>query len=344
MSKINDIENKLLQYKDELLKASLDIKTVPEIPSSAKMSNSKERSEKMKHIKGKLTEQFNYEGEKKLDKEVNRVAKEEGPDMASPENPKGLKNKRKPVTHDECGRPFAKSRRVLLPSRFNQKKIQKPQQQGDALDAASMYAVRSSPTPRKSKARESMLDDLRQQTSSELDRQRNIVANPQQKDDSFSAESQIASRKGREQEASQMKVESDEFVANRKKVADALLNAKMITPAKHKQISSMDQETLKTFLAARKEKKDAMSEQDKHGKKVKASQSKLKSLVDDHSAIKAMFMEHMNRAHAASGDERVAMLRSLQPISDKMKEAHSKIQRHQDRHDELMEYGKKKGW
>ena len=30
------------------------------------------------------------------------------PDMASPDEPKGLKNKRKPVTHDECGRPFAK--------------------------------------------------------------------------------------------------------------------------------------------------------------------------------------------------------------------------------------------
>ena len=30
------------------------------------------------------------------------------PDMASPEKPKGLDDKRKPVTHDECGRPFAK--------------------------------------------------------------------------------------------------------------------------------------------------------------------------------------------------------------------------------------------
>lgn len=34
---------------------------------------------------------------------------EEGPDMADPDHPKGLETKRKPVTHDECGRPFAKS-------------------------------------------------------------------------------------------------------------------------------------------------------------------------------------------------------------------------------------------
>lgn len=39
---------------------------------------------------------------KKMNKE------EGGPDMASPDKPKGLDDKRKPVTHDECGRPFAK--------------------------------------------------------------------------------------------------------------------------------------------------------------------------------------------------------------------------------------------
>lgn len=41
---------------------------------------------------------------------TSSMKKEEqvGPDMASPEKPKGLENKRKPVTHDECGRPFAK--------------------------------------------------------------------------------------------------------------------------------------------------------------------------------------------------------------------------------------------
>jgi hypothetical protein len=32
----------------------------------------------------------------------------EKPNLASPEHPKGLEGKRKPVTHDECGRPFAK--------------------------------------------------------------------------------------------------------------------------------------------------------------------------------------------------------------------------------------------
>src|SRR5690606_19363288 len=42
----------------------------------------------------------------KLMPEIKRMMKEE--DMASPEHPKGLENKRKPVTHDECGRPFAK--------------------------------------------------------------------------------------------------------------------------------------------------------------------------------------------------------------------------------------------
>jgi hypothetical protein len=40
---------------------------------------------------------------------TSSMKKDEGePDMASPEKPKGLENKRKPVTHDECGRPFAK--------------------------------------------------------------------------------------------------------------------------------------------------------------------------------------------------------------------------------------------
>ena len=39
---------------------------------------------------------------------TSSMKKEEGPDMASPNKPKGLDNKRKPVTHDECGRPFAK--------------------------------------------------------------------------------------------------------------------------------------------------------------------------------------------------------------------------------------------
>ena len=36
------------------------------------------------------------------------LGKGDAPDMASPDAPKGLDNKRKPVTHDECGRPFRK--------------------------------------------------------------------------------------------------------------------------------------------------------------------------------------------------------------------------------------------
>jgi hypothetical protein len=44
---------------------------------------------------------------------TSSMRKEEGPDLASPEKPKGLENKKKPVTHDECGRPFGKEENKL---------------------------------------------------------------------------------------------------------------------------------------------------------------------------------------------------------------------------------------
>ena len=46
-------------------------------------------------------------------KKKKKMKKDEDPEMADPENPQGLKNKRKPVTHDECGRPFAKDEDAL---------------------------------------------------------------------------------------------------------------------------------------------------------------------------------------------------------------------------------------
>ena len=40
------------------------------------------------------------------------IKAESEPNMASPNKPKGLDNKKKPVTHDDCGRPFAKGDEV----------------------------------------------------------------------------------------------------------------------------------------------------------------------------------------------------------------------------------------
>lgn len=107
----------MLEMYSDLIKADIKAKKVPELPSSADMGNMPHRSKKMdgrqKHMNGKNVEQYNHEGEKEIHKRVpKKVANlnkgEEGPDMASPDKPKGLENKRKPVTHDECGRPFAK--------------------------------------------------------------------------------------------------------------------------------------------------------------------------------------------------------------------------------------------
>lgn len=111
---LNRLRKRLLEYRGTLEKANLNAKSVPSIPSSADMGD--ERDKKMveeKHMNGVNTKQYNYDGEKvvhdRVPKEVAHFDKqEEGPDIASPDKPKGLDNKRKPVTHDECGRPFAK--------------------------------------------------------------------------------------------------------------------------------------------------------------------------------------------------------------------------------------------
>jgi hypothetical protein len=44
----------------------------------------------------------------KVKKEETVDSETASTNMASPEHPKGLESKRKPVTHDDCGRPFAK--------------------------------------------------------------------------------------------------------------------------------------------------------------------------------------------------------------------------------------------
>jgi len=48
------------------------------------------------------------EHKKMLEGNLDKEESGKEPEMAEPGKPKGLDNKRKPVTHDECGRPFAK--------------------------------------------------------------------------------------------------------------------------------------------------------------------------------------------------------------------------------------------
>lgn len=136
----------------KLVKASLN--EVPKKLDSDKLERENQSKMKtLKHMNGKNTEQYNHEGEKKINKQIESINKDESADLnakikakkkqykdinfpmqdpmkvntriaardlkdnikkeeldsaPSINEPEGLKNKKKPVTHDECGRPFAK--------------------------------------------------------------------------------------------------------------------------------------------------------------------------------------------------------------------------------------------
>ena len=86
---LNKIYDKLKKYKEELEKASNSFMN----GTNSEPDGSKE--EKIVHSR--------------IPKDVATMGKEEGPDLASPGNEKGDANENKRrVTHDECGRPFAK--------------------------------------------------------------------------------------------------------------------------------------------------------------------------------------------------------------------------------------------
>jgi hypothetical protein len=85
---LNRLSKKLLEYRDLLEKASLNIKSVPSITSAADMSD--ERDKKMieeKHMNGANTKQYNYKGQKVIH---DRVPKETA----------DLDKREKPLTKD----------------------------------------------------------------------------------------------------------------------------------------------------------------------------------------------------------------------------------------------------
>jgi hypothetical protein len=109
---LGKISERLSKFKDQLEKAHLSTKKVPNLTDSADIDDSRKMIES-KHMNGANVGQYNHEGEKVVHaraKSAHNLSKDspEEPDMASPSEPKGLEGKRKPVTHDECGRPFGK--------------------------------------------------------------------------------------------------------------------------------------------------------------------------------------------------------------------------------------------
>lgn len=146
---LSKISERLSEFKDQLSKAKLSTKKIPDISDSADINDNNKMIEE-KHMNGKNVEQYNHEGEKIIHeraKDVCNLGKTtmnsnldtpptpgasvmqseqslgdeerkamEGkqklaptlPEPTSMETPDGAKGKRKPVTHDECGRPFAK--------------------------------------------------------------------------------------------------------------------------------------------------------------------------------------------------------------------------------------------
>lgn len=109
---LSKISERLKGFKDQLEKARLSTKKVPKLTDSADIDDSRKMVES-KHMNGTNVGQYNHEGEKIVHartKSACNLSKDGSsePDMASPSKPKGLESKRKPVTHDECGRPFGK--------------------------------------------------------------------------------------------------------------------------------------------------------------------------------------------------------------------------------------------
>lgn len=117
------IFKRLNGFKDEIEKANLHSSKIPDVRYADHVKNGKHMLNDAKHMNGKNVEQYNYDGEKvvhnRVPKKVADMNKEEGlgdserADMTNskdgaPTVPSGVKDKRQPVTHDECGRPFAK--------------------------------------------------------------------------------------------------------------------------------------------------------------------------------------------------------------------------------------------
>jgi len=343
--------------------ANLESKKIKKLPEAETSGESKKSQEKFKRVNGKLAEEYDYEYEKRINKEIGQALKKRAPEGVDPEKHErcvlDVKKQGKSVgsAHAICTSSMKdKSKKKLKKSKsfdFNaigQKAIKdinnKKAADTERLAIKESSSFVSSPNKKvevkpDKKPKKTASDRFEEIIASKVAPPKNTSSVSANYADKFSADAQAEKAKQQSEENKQALETTSKMKEVRQNLADNLLDAKLIDAKTHKLMSSMDEKTFMSHIDAIKQQhikeESERSPEDTHEINVKRSQNKLARLMQEHNEMKEESKKRLIQAQSEQDPaKRKAIWDAIGEFNLHVKKSKQKLDDHMRAHDELM--------